>query len=203
MLGREFDTFGLLQPTSPLRTGADIAAAYSLFWEKATFAVVSVCEAEHSPLRKGTCAPYSLAISAYFLESVETITSSKQPEFTAASMVYAINGLPHKSLIFLSSKPFDPLLAGIIARFFTMFIDHKISSSDPSSLGVRRYLSLMRNAEFVLGNSSSGIIEAPAFHVPTVNIGDRQKGRFTCGSIINCDPGMKEIIAPSFVTKWR
>lgn len=63
------------------------------------------------------------------------------------------------------------------------------------SLGVRRYLSLMRNAEFVLGNSSSGIIEAPAFHVPTVNIGDRQKGRFTCGSIINCDPGMKEIIS--------
>ena len=63
------------------------------------------------------------------------------------------------------------------------------------SLGVRRYLSLMRNAEFVLGNSSSGIIEAPAYHVPTVNIGDRQKGRFTCGSIINCDPGMKEIIA--------
>lgn len=50
MLGREFDTFGLLQPTSPLRTEADIAAAYSLFWEKATFAVVSVCEAEHSPL---------------------------------------------------------------------------------------------------------------------------------------------------------
>lgn len=64
-----------------------------------------------------------------------------------------------------------------------------------TSLGVRRYLSLMRNAEFVLGNSSSGIIEAPAFHVPTVNIGDRQKGRFTCGSIINCGPGMKEIIA--------
>ncbi len=64
-----------------------------------------------------------------------------------------------------------------------------------TSLGVRRYLSLMRNAKFVLGNSSSGIIEAPAFHVPTVNIGDRQKGRFTCGSIINCGPGMKEIIA--------
>ncbi len=64
-----------------------------------------------------------------------------------------------------------------------------------TSLGVRRYLSLMRNAKFVLGNSSSGIIEAPAFHVPTVNIGDRQKGRFTCGSIINCGSGMKEIIA--------
>ena len=46
-----------------------------------------------------------------------------------------------------------------------------------ASLGVRRYLSLMKTAEFVLGNSSSGIIETPAFHIPTVNIGDRQKGR--------------------------
>lgn len=55
-----------------------------------------------------------------------------------------------------------------------------------ASLGVRRYLSLMKYAEFVLGNSSSGIIEAPAFHVPTVNIGDRQKGRLQSESIINC-----------------
>lgn len=55
-----------------------------------------------------------------------------------------------------------------------------------SSLGVRRYLSLMKYAEFVLGNSSSGIIETPAFHVPTVNIGDRQRGRLQSPSIINC-----------------
>lgn len=49
-LGREFDTFCLLQPTSPLRNAEDIVAAYSLFEDKADFAVVSVCEAEHSPL---------------------------------------------------------------------------------------------------------------------------------------------------------
>ena len=55
-----------------------------------------------------------------------------------------------------------------------------------TSLGVRRYLSLMKYSEFVLGNSSSGIIEAPAFHVPTVNIGDRQRGRAQAESIINC-----------------
>lgn len=60
-----------------------------------------------------------------------------------------------------------------------------------SSLGVKRYLSLMRYAEFVLGNSSSGIIEAPSFHIPTVNIGDRQKGRLKAQSVIDCqeDPG--------------
>ena len=55
-----------------------------------------------------------------------------------------------------------------------------------TSLGIRRYLSLMKYSEFVLGNSSSGIIEAPAFRVATVNIGDRQRGRLQSESIINC-----------------
>ena len=49
-MGRTFDTFCLLQPTSPLRTAEDIRKAYDLFREKDAFAVVSVCEAEHSPL---------------------------------------------------------------------------------------------------------------------------------------------------------
>lgn len=62
-----------------------------------------------------------------------------------------------------------------------------------SSLGVRRYLSLMKYSEFVLGNSSSGIIEAPAFHVATVNVGDRQRGRLQAESIINCGTRSEEI----------
>ena len=63
-----------------------------------------------------------------------------------------------------------------------------------SSLGVRRYLSLMKYSEFVIGNSSSGIIEAPALHVPTVNIGDRQRGRLQAESIINCTDDKGAII---------
>ncbi|WP_407399440.1 UDP-N-acetylglucosamine 2-epimerase [Anaerovibrio sp.] len=63
-----------------------------------------------------------------------------------------------------------------------------------TSLGVRRYLSLMKYAEFVLGNSSSGIIETPSFHVPTVNIGDRQRGRLQSESIINCGEDTDHII---------
>lgn len=62
-----------------------------------------------------------------------------------------------------------------------------------SSLGIRRYLSLMRYAEFVLGNSSSGIIETPVFHIPTVNIGDRQAGRLHVDSIIDCGESTEEI----------
>lgn len=62
------------------------------------------------------------------------------------------------------------------------------------SLGVRRYLSLMKYANLVLGNSSSGIIETPAFRVPTVNIGDRQKGRLHSDNIINCGTSYAQII---------
>ena len=63
-----------------------------------------------------------------------------------------------------------------------------------TSLGVRRYLSLMKYAEFVLGNSSSGIIETPILHVPTVNIGNRQRGRLQSDSIINCEPNTASIV---------
>ena len=52
----------------------------------------------------------------------------------------------------------------------------------------------MRYAEFVLGNSSSGIIETPAFHIPTVNIGDRQKGRLQSASIVNCADDTASIV---------
>ena len=63
-----------------------------------------------------------------------------------------------------------------------------------TSLGVRRYLSLMKFAEVILGNSSSGIIEAPSFHVPTVNIGDRQRGRLKAGNIIDCGTKAEDIV---------
>lgn len=62
------------------------------------------------------------------------------------------------------------------------------------NLGVKRYLNAIRMAAFVIGNSSSGIIEVPAFHVPTINIGDRQKGRIQSNSVINCKAQKEDII---------
>lgn len=55
------------------------------------------------------------------------------------------------------------------------------------SLGQRRYLSFMRQAEGVIGNSSSGIVEAPFLGIPVINIGDRQKGRHLCKNVIQTD----------------
>ena len=64
-----------------------------------------------------------------------------------------------------------------------------------SSLGMTRYLSAVKYCRFVLGNSSSGIIEAPVLGAPTVNIGDRQKGRLMAETIINCEPDCKDIVS--------
>jgi len=62
-----------------------------------------------------------------------------------------------------------------------------------ASLGQTRYLGLLKIADAVVGNSSSGLIEAPALRVPTVNIGDRQKGRLRASSVIDCAPTREEI----------
>jgi len=67
------------------------------------------------------------------------------------------------------------------------------------SLGMRRYLSAVRHAEAVIGNSSSGVLEVPACGVPTVNIGDRQKGRMAAKSVISVPPE-KEAIGEAIKT---
>ena len=63
------------------------------------------------------------------------------------------------------------------------------------SLGVKRYLSALRHASLVLGNSSSGLVEAPFFHTPTVNIGERQRGRAMAESVLCCRPTAGDIEA--------
>lgn len=62
-----------------------------------------------------------------------------------------------------------------------------------TSLGLKKYLSALKYSEIVIGNSSSGLLEAPSFNIPTINIGDRQKGRLQADSIINCGTSKKEI----------
>lgn len=114
-----------------------------------------------------------------------------------------------------SEEKFDSLLE-VLSEFkeykliFTMpnadtngrIIMEKIKSfllNDPSrgnwfySLGQLNYLSAIRQASLVIGNSSSGIIEAPSFKVPTINIGNRQKGRLKPLSVIDCNLSKKEI----------
>jgi GDP/UDP-N,N'-diacetylbacillosamine 2-epimerase (hydrolysing) len=59
---------------------------------------------------------------------------------------------------------------------------------------MKRYLSAVKYCAAVIGNSSSGIIEVPSFHVPTINIGDRQKGRLMAESVVSCSPSQESIV---------
>ena len=62
-----------------------------------------------------------------------------------------------------------------------------------TSLGMKRYLSALQYSEMVIGNSSSGILEAPSFKIPTVNIGSRQLGRIRAKSVIDCTNSVEAI----------
>lgn len=81
----------------------------------------------------------------------------------------------------------------INARLEQYAQEHKENTLLIDSLGMIRYLSAMKYCAMVIGNSSSGILEAPAMGVSTVNIGNRQRGRIQAASIINCAPERREI----------
>ena len=75
------------------------------------------------------------------------------------------------------------------------FVDRNLDRAKAyKSLGVVRYLSVMKQVVAVVGNSSSGIVEVPSFGIPTLNIGDRQKGRIQAESIYNCLPDKDSIL---------
>ncbi len=73
--------------------------------------------------------------------------------------------------------------------------NHTNSAKAYTSLGLKRYLSTLQFVKVAVGNSSSGIIEVPSFGIPTLNIGDRQKGRLASKSVVNCGTSKDEVIA--------
>lgn len=83
-------------------------------------------------------------------------------------------------------------------RIINQMIDDYVSRNGErcaayASLGQLKYLSTLQYCDAVVGNSSSGVIEVPSFKIPTVNIGDRQKGRVCAESVINCGNSKAEI----------
>lgn len=80
-----------------------------------------------------------------------------------------------------------------INRLIDCYVKKHNNACAFKSLGQVGYLSALRYALCVLGNSSSGIIEAPSFHIPTINIGNRQKGRVCSGTVVSCGNSVKEI----------
>ncbi len=73
------------------------------------------------------------------------------------------------------------------------YVESRTNAKVYDALG-KNYLSALTHVDAVVGNSSSGIYEAPSFGIATVNIGDRQKGRLQAGSVINCGPARNEVV---------
>jgi GDP/UDP-N,N'-diacetylbacillosamine 2-epimerase (hydrolysing) len=94
----------------------------------------------------------------------------------------------HASMKFIFSKANADADGRVINQLIDEFVKENNNAVAFKSLGMTRYLSALKYCSMVVGNSSSGLIEAPSFKVPTINIGDRQKGRLQASSIINCEP---------------
>lgn len=81
----------------------------------------------------------------------------------------------------------------VIIRTIEEYVSKRPNAKAYTSLGQLCYLSAIAQVDAVVGNSSSGLYEAPSFKKPTVNIGDRQKGRLLASSVINCIPDAESI----------
>lgn len=82
-----------------------------------------------------------------------------------------------------------------LIRIIETFVASRPNARAFASLGQRRYFSCLAQVDGVVGNSSSGLIEAPSFGIGTVNIGDRQAGRLRGASVIDCAPQQEAIEA--------
>lgn len=122
----------------------------------------------------------------YFLVTYHPVTvADEDPEETFLSMLTAIDRFPDYQVLLTypnadnGGRKLIPLLEDYAHR-------HPARAAAVPSLGFKRYLSALRGAAAMIGNSSSGIIEAPSFGVPTINIGARQQGRLAAESVLHC-----------------
>jgi GDP/UDP-N,N'-diacetylbacillosamine 2-epimerase (hydrolysing) len=118
---------------------------------------------------------------------------SKTSEFQFQQLLDALRELSNFKIIF--TKPNADTDGRIIIDLIDKFVlQHPQRSCSFISLGQLRYLSALQFVDAVVGNSSSGLIEAPSFNIGTINIGDRQKGRLQTTSVIQTDPDKDSIL---------
>jgi len=124
----------------------------------------------------------------------ETTLSSEVSELNFKKLLQALDQLEDTLLIFTKAN------ADVGGRAINHVIDDYVDQNRNSaiafnSLGQLRYLSALHYIDAVIGNSSSGVVEAPTFKVASINIGDRQKGRISANSVIDVKTDIIEISA--------
>ncbi|PRY13293.1 GDP/UDP-N,N'-diacetylbacillosamine 2-epimerase (hydrolysing) [Pontibacter ummariensis] len=120
-------------------------------------------------------------------------------------LLRALDELEDTHLIF--TKPNADTDGRVIIHLIDEYVKaHADRSAAFVSLGQLRYLSALQHVDAVVGNSSSGLLEAPSFRKATIDIGDRQRGRIKAESVISCSPdhaAIREALRKAFSTSFR
>ncbi len=121
-----------------------------------------------------------------------TSESRSSQEGHVKNLLKALKGIPDSKIIF--TKPNPDMYSHTISRIIEKYVKkNKKQSIFIMSMGKLLYLSALGFMDIVAGNSSSGLVEVPAFGIPTVNIGNRQKGRIRAASVIDSAADIKSI----------
>ena len=120
------------------------------------------------------------------------------------NLLEALDEFPDYKIIF--TLPNSDTDGRVIIRLINEYVSlHPERCMATPSLGLQRYLSALKCVSAVVGNSSSGIIEVPSFGIPTLDIGNRQKGRIAAESVVHCGndsrsiiEGMQEVLSDVF-----
>jgi UDP-hydrolysing UDP-N-acetyl-D-glucosamine 2-epimerase len=129
-----------------------------------------------------------------FLATYHPVTlSNTPPRETVDAFLAALDAFPEARIIVtgVNADPGNNTIDMAINEFAAARPDKVMASTN---LGQTNYLSAVMAADVVIGNSSSGIFEAPALRTPTVNIGARQRGRLKASSVIDCEDDRESIV---------
>ncbi|MBS1492827.1 MAG: UDP-N-acetylglucosamine 2-epimerase (hydrolyzing) [Bacteroidetes bacterium] len=128
------------------------------------------------------------------LVTFHPVTLDKEsPKKQFEKVLSALEKFPQMKLIF--TMPNSDTGGREIIEMVNKFVAKRNNAYAFTNLGQKRYLSTLKNVDLVIGNSSSGIVEVPFMGIPTINIGDRQKGRIMSESIISVKCGTADIVS--------
>ncbi len=120
--------------------------------------------------------------------------SGRDPAEPMAALLAALDAFPEATVVL--TKANADTAGRVINRMIDAFVAERPGrAAAATSLGQAAYLGLLLEADCVVGNSSSGILEAPAIGTPTVNLGARQRGRLRAPSVIDCAEKEDDIVA--------
>lgn len=137
---------------------------------------------------------FDLGIMNFLITFHPVTLSEVGPKQAMENLFEALDEFPEAKIIF--TKPNSDTDGRVISEMIDNYVlknPHKVTAF--TSLGQLRYLSAVKHVDLVIGNSSSGIIEVPFMKKPTINIGDRQKGRIKAETIIDCDENVTSIVS--------